>query len=121
MLPNTTAAINDGSADHFYDLRIVGNNKSVRVESAAPVDQPANVTISHATTGSGLKTTRRSVVRFDRVVEDALGNQGTMSAYLVVSTPEKVVPAGQAGKTVAELLAFLGTSTYKSQFLNGEI
>jgi hypothetical protein len=120
--PSQIPDLNDGTVDHDYDL--VDMSKpyfAVRREAAAALDQPATITISHQTTGSGLQTKTRSLVRLDRVVEDADGNQATQSAYLVVEVPEKITTTASVTKTVAELVDFLGTSGYVAKLLNKEV
>lgn len=121
MLPNTTANISDGTDNHVYDLRSVGDNKSIRVETAADLDKPATLTISHEMIGDGIKSRRRSVVRLDDVVEDSEGNQGVISVYQVVDAPVKVTDIATVTKTHTKLASFFATSTYKTQFLAGEI
>lgn len=121
MLPNTTANLSDGTDNHVYDLREIGKRQSIRQESAAPNDQPATLTISHQDVGAGNSQIRQSLLRFDRVVENEQGLQGVSSAYLVVRNPIKIADTEQVEKTLTELVSFLGTSTYKDQFLAGEI
>lgn len=123
MYPNDTPNISDGTSNHVYSLVSLGAGKdisSVRRESAAAADQPATLTIKHQTTGKDLATTNSSLIRFDRVVEDAGGNQGTVSAYLVFRWPPKVTDAATALKSVTELVSFLGIATYKDKMANQE-
>lgn len=121
MFDNTILDISDGVADHDYDLREVGNQRSVRSESAAPLDQPATLTIQHQEVGSGIKSVRRSVARFDRVVENEEGEQGTISCYFNVVQPLKVATAAETAKTLTEMVSFLNTAGYTTKFLAGEI
>lgn len=121
MLPNTTANISDGTANHVYDLRKTGDWSSTRYEAAAPSDQPATLEISHKEQGKGLKSTRSSLLRFQRVVEDADGNQDVIDAHLVVRYPTKIATTAQVLATTNEAINFFGVSTYKTQFLGGEI
>lgn len=122
MYPTDTPNISDGSANHVYSLVKLGSDEisSVRREAAAPSDQPADLIIKHQTTGSDLKTVNSSLLRFDRVVEDADGNQGTVTCYLVLRWPPKITTAAQAQKSVNELVAFLAVAGYKDKFTNLE-
>lgn len=121
MFPNDTAAITDGSVTHVYGLTSLGDRKSIRSESAAPSDLPAEVTISHQDVGTGLGLRRRSNLSFSRMAEDADGNQGVVRAYLVVEQPLKIASTATVKKTTTELIAFLAVATYHDKFLTAEI
>lgn len=122
MYPNLIEDLTDGTTDHDYDLREIGNQKSVRYDIASELDKPATLTISHQTTGSGTKTMRSSVLRFDAVREREVDEaQGTDSVYLVVRTPVKVSTTADVKKLVSQLADFLGTATYVDKLLAGEI
>jgi len=118
MYPNDTAAISDGSATHVYSLLKLGEKDimSVRRESAAPADQPATLTMKHREVGKGLSTEVQSMARFDRVVEDAGGNQGTVSCQVTLRWPSKVTTVAQAQKSLNEAIAFFAVATYKDKF-----
>jgi len=118
MYPNDTAAVSDGSATHVYSLIKLGDKdiSSVRRESAAPADQPATLTIKHREVGEGLKTEAQSMYRFDRVVEDASGNQGTVSCQVTLRWPVKVTTVAQAQKSLNEATAFVAVAGYKDKF-----
>lgn len=120
--PVDTANISDGSANHVYSTIKMGENQimSVRRESAAPADQEALLTIKHQVIGTGLTAENSSLLRFDRVVEDASGNQGTVSAYMVLRWPPKITTAAVAQKSLNELVAFLAVAGYKDKFTNLE-
>lgn len=118
MYPNDTANISDGSANHVYSLVKLGETDimSVRRESAAPADQPATLTIKHREVGKGLQTEAQSMARFDRVVEDASGNQGTVTCQVTLRWPTKVTTVAQAQKSLNEAIAFMGVAGYKDKF-----
>lgn len=118
MYPNDTAAISDGTSTHVYSLQKLGDADimSVRRESAAPSDQPAILTIKHREVNKGLATEAQSMVRFDRVVEDAAGNQGTVSCQVTLRWPTKVTTVAQAQKSLNEAIAFFAVSGYKDKF-----
>lgn len=123
MYPLDTPNISDGSANHVYSWISSGAGgeiSSVRRESAAPSDQEALLTIKHRTEGSGLTTRVSSVIRFDRVVEDGTGNQGTVGAQFTLRWPPKICTAATAQKSLNELLAFFAIATYKDKFTNLE-
>jgi len=123
MYPTDTPNISDGTTNHVYSLVNLGAGldiSSVRRESAAPADQPANLSIKHQTSGKDYGKVHSSLVRFDRVVEDATGNQGTVSAYMVLRWPPNVTTAAVAQKSVNELVSFLGISGYKDKLTNLE-
>lgn len=122
MFANLIEDLTDGTTDHDFDLREIGNQKSVRYDIAAPLDKPATLTISHVQTGNGDKTFRNTLLRFDAVREreaDAL--QATESVYLVVRTPIKVSSTADTTKLVSQMVDFLGTSGYIGKLLAGEI
>lgn len=121
MYPTTTPNIYDGTDNHVYDVVEIGSYRCVRREAGAPLDQPATLTVSHQHTGSGINTKTRSLVRFDRTVEDGDGNQATQSAYLVVETPTKISNDASIKKTITELTSFLAISGYVDKLLNEEI
>jgi len=121
MFANLIEDINDGTVDHDYDLRALGDNKSVRSDTAAAIDKPATITISHVNTGSGDKLYRNSLVRFDAVVERDDQVQGTNSVYLVVRSPVKVTTAAELTGLLAQMVSFLGTSGYTAKIVAGEI
>lgn len=121
MIPIDTANITDGTDNHVYSIVSIEPYKSIRREAAAGNDQPALLTISHQRTGTGLTSRTRSLVRFDRTVEDADGNQATQSAYLVLEVPTKITSDASIGKTLNELVAFLAVSGYTGKILNEEI
>lgn len=122
MYPTDTANISDGSANHVYSLVKMGETEisSVRRESAAPADQPATLGIKHREVGKGLTTEAQSMIRFDRVVEDASGNQGTVTCMVKLTWPNKVCTAATAQKSLNEALAFFAVSGYKDKFTNLE-
>lgn len=122
MYPIDTAAISDGSATHIYSQVLMGQDRieSVRRESAAPADQKALLTIKHRESGKDEQTVVESVVRFDRVVEDANGTQGTVSAQLTLRWPNKIATAATAQKSLNELIAFFAIAGYKDKFTNLE-
>jgi hypothetical protein len=93
----------------------------VRREAAAAADQPALMTISHQQSGSDLQHRVSTLVRFERIQEDAAGNQGSVEASLVFRWPDKIVTAAVAQKTLIELIAFLAISGYKDKLTNLEI
>lgn len=124
MFANLIEDIIDAAAgtDHDYDLRSLGDNKSVRYDIAAPLDKPATLTISHVETGKGDGLYRNSLVRFDRVVERSEDQvQGTQSVYLVVRTPLKVAAADDPTKLLYQMYDFLATAGYQAKIVAGEI
>jgi hypothetical protein len=125
MFANLIEDLNDGTTDHDYDLRSLGDQKSIRFDIAADLDKPATLTISHSLTGSGDKQYRNTLCRFDAVVERSEDQvQGTESVYLVFRTPTKVSDAATRVKLANQMLTFLGTVAAHAnvtKLLNGEI
>lgn len=122
MYANLIEDLNDGTLDHDYDLRSIGDQKSVRYDIAAAADLPATLTISHVETGKGDDKVKNSLLRFDRTVERASDEkQGTVSAYLVIRQPVKVMASGDAQYVVNQLIDFLSTATYADKLIAGEI
>jgi len=121
MFANLIEDMNDGAADHDYDLREIGNQKTVRYDTSAALDQPATLTISHTSTGSGDAQFRNSLVRFDAIREREDGVQGLESVYVVVRTPVKVSSAANINKLILQLKDFLATAGYTDKLVAGEI
>lgn len=121
MFVNLIENISDGAADHDYDLRSIIGSKSIRSDIAATLDLPATLTISHVKSGSGLKTSRRSLVSLDQQVEDAAGNQDLLRAYMVLVVPEKVTTVAAVVKQITLLKSFLATATFIDKIVAQEI
>jgi hypothetical protein len=122
MFANLIEDISDGTLDHDFDLRSLGDQKSVRYDIAAALDKPATLQISHTQTGSGDKAFRNTLLRFDAVRERAADEvQATESVYLVVRTPVKVSTTAQTTELVNQMVDFLGTAGYVGKLLAGEI
>lgn len=113
--------LNDGAANHVYDTVVTGDYKTVNREALAAIDKPATLTISHQQSGSGSTAKVRSLIRCDRVTEDALANQGLNVAYAVIEWNPKVTTAADVKKTIAELIAFLSASGFQDKILNLEV
>lgn len=122
MFANLIEDLNDGTIDHDYDLRSIGDQKSVRFDAAATLDKPSTLTISHVKTGTGDKEYRNTLARIDSVVERASDEiQGTVSVYLVIRTPTKVTDAAGTKKVVLQLQDFLDDVGAVDKLINGEI
>lgn len=109
---DNNVTVSDGTNNHTYGITEVGTRKSVRSESAAPLDQPANLRISHETVGSGISQRVRTLAAFDRVVEDSLGNQGTVKVNFTMDVPVKVAESPEVLLTSKECLNFLSGTSY---------
>jgi len=121
MIPIDTPNITDGTANHVYSVVSIADYKSIRREAAAAADQPALLTISHQFSGVDLAHKVSSLVRFERTVEDAAGNQGLVEAYTILRWPDKITTAAIAQKTLNEMIAFWAVSGYKDRITNVEI
>lgn len=107
MYPNPIV-INDGAANRSFDYRGSGNEQSSYRDATAPLDQPHTISIKHTVAGKGsVNQTRRTLVRIDKVVENAEGVQGTLSAYVVLVVPEKVATSAQCTAELTLLSDFL--------------
>jgi hypothetical protein len=123
MYPNDTANISDGTSNHVYSLVTLGEKGQIaseRTEASAPADQPAKLTIKHKTVGTELATEAQSMIRFDRVVEDANGNQGTVSHQLTSRWPVKICTSATAQKGLNEMKAFFAVAGYQDKFYQQE-
>jgi len=120
MFPATIPDLTDGTVDHDYDQQYSEGRKVVRKDIASTLDQPTLLTISHAETGTGQKARLDSLLRFDRSVADAEGNEDTVVVYLVIRNPIKVATAAQVKEVVSQMTDFLGTATYADKLINGE-
>jgi hypothetical protein len=122
MFANLIEDINDGAADHDYDLRKTGDNMSVRKDITADLDKPGLITISHQTVGSGDKQVQNTLLRFDLTVERSEDQvQAPMSWHLVGRVPTKVATAAQAEALLNQLISFLGKTDAKSMLIGGHI
>lgn len=119
--PTTIPTLTDGTVDHNYDLRNYDGRRAIRKDDQSTLDLPATMTIQHSETGSGLQSKQNSNVRFDRVVEDADGNQGTIECLWTLRIPTKIATTAQVTEQVNQLIDFLGTGTYVAQVINGEV
>jgi hypothetical protein len=122
MLGIDTVALSDGTATHIYSLVKLYENeiKSVRREAAAGFNNPKLLTISHQESGSGLTAKVSSLVRFDRVVEDASGNQGTIEVYRVTRYSRNIATSAQVRELQVELNSFDAAAGYSDKQLNLE-
>jgi len=121
MYPNLIEDLNDGVADQDFDLRKINETGSVRSDITATLDQPHTLSIRHETVGSGNGETRRSNVKFDRVVENADGVQGKLTVSLTVTAPTKVTDVATIDKELNLMKSFLATSGYIAKLSAGEI
>lgn len=121
MFPNTIEDLTDGTTDHDYDLRSINGSQTIRADIAATQNEPATLTISHSKSGTGESQVQNSLVRFDRTVSDADGNQGVISAYLVLRNPVKTATAAQVLQVIKQLVDLLNTGTNATMVINGEI
>lgn len=106
MYPNPIA-LNNGTAAVSFDLRSTSIDASQYKDGSAALDLPHVINIKHTTQGSGLAMNRRTLVRIDRTVEDANGNQALLSVYMVAVIPEKVATSAQVTEQVTLLKDFL--------------
>lgn len=112
----TALTINDGVGDHVFDTVAVGNYSVTRRDASADLDKPSTMDIAHKFVGD----VSQSKVRFDRVVEDANGVQGKISAYLVFHTPTKVATAADVQLAIESLRAFVTTAGVVDKLINLE-
>jgi len=112
----TALTVNDGVGDHVFDTVNNGNYAVTRRDASAALDKPSTMDIAHKFVGD----VAQSKVRFDRLVEDANGVQGKISAYLVFHTPTKVATAAEVKLAIDSLLDFLGTAGVIDKLINFE-
>lgn len=120
MYPNLIENLNDGVADQDFDLRSINANGSIRGDIAAALDLPHTLSIRHETVGSGNAETRRSNVKFDKVVE-ADGVQGKLTVSLTITVPTKVTDVATVVKEITLMKSFLATSGYIDKLSVAEI
>lgn len=74
---------------------------------------PHRLTVSHSESGAGIKTRRRSLVRFDKTVMSTVDATVpvTVSAYAVLDAPVGALTAStELSNVLAELMSFLATT-----------
>lgn len=99
--------LSDGTSNHIYsDVGSSGLFDRMRREAAAPLDQPADLRISHQVTGTLLTTTNRSRVLLEKTVEDASGNQGIIRVSILTQVPVKIATAAQVLLVQKQAVAF---------------
>lgn len=122
MYPNPIP-VSDGTSTINFDYKGSSEDQSkYQVNDSTNLDQPHSITIKHTKTQvNSVNQTRRTLVRFDKVVEDGQGNQGTLSAYLVVVIPEKITDVDTVGAEINLMKNFLAASGYITKIVNAEI
>lgn len=120
MYTNPIAASNGTSTINF-DYRGSQTNQSEYKDASAALDQPHTLKVSHQYSGSGLTRRRRTLTRIDRVVEDANGEQGTLSVYLVVDIPEGVSTTTQVTEQVTLMKNHLAASGVIGKIVSADI
>jgi hypothetical protein len=122
MFANLIEDINDGTTDHDYDLRKVGDNESIRRDVASPADQPAFLRIAHQSVGKGDGLKQRSLVQFTRTVERSEDQvQGDIKVNVTVEQPVKVATSAQVLEEVSKMLSFFGVSGNPALIISGTI
>lgn len=121
MYPNLIENLNDGAADQDFDLSSINANGSIRRDITASLDQPHTLTIRHETVGSGNAETRRSNVKFDKIVENDDGVQGKLTVSLTVTAPTKVATVAQITKEITLMKSFLAAAGYIDKLAVAEI
>jgi hypothetical protein len=125
-LPAQIINLNDGAADHDYDLvgyEIVnGVNRSVRRETtdADNLAKPKFLIISHQTVGLGLTQRVRSLVQLKKTHVNADGIRSEVICQTVFDIPVNLVAAAEAKKTVLELLDAFVTAGFTDSIINQE-
>lgn len=121
MLPNPVSASN-GTATVNFDYRGSTPDASQYKDASASLDQPHTFSARHTVQNKGKITqVRRSVYRIDRTVEDGLGNQGTLSVYLVTVVPEKVATTAQVTEQVVLMKNILAVAGMTDDVVAAEI
>jgi len=115
MLSNTltTNEIKDAAgAEVEFERSAISEASTTYKKIAEDVANPLRMSISHQHVGSGTTATRRSVLRFDRGVTNAVSQaKGTSSAYVVLSSPCGMLENGNNDKAVlAHLISFIAST-----------
>jgi hypothetical protein len=113
MLSNTlvTNEVKNAASTEVEFERVSINGQTTEFKAVAEViGTPHRISVSHSRSGSGDAIVRRSVIRFDKTVEDTVtGKANQVSAYIVVSIPERNSAAAAA---ITDLLAELGSLVF---------
>lgn len=122
MYPNPIVLEKAPTVDVTFDFRGSTIDASQYRDVAATLDLEHGLSIRHQVTNKGSNTqTRNSVIRFDRIVENEQGVQGTLSVYLVVRTPEKVATMAQLTEQLTLMQSFLNEAGFIDRIKAGEI
>lgn len=112
----TALTVNDGVGDHVFDTVKNGDYEVVRRDASAPLDQESIMRIAHDRKTDVV----RSVVRFERVVEDANGVQGKLFAQLTLGVPVKIAVLLDVQKAYDSLRLFMTTAGVRDKLINLE-
>lgn len=124
MYPNPIP-LNNGAEVINYDYRgPLGENGSKYVGPTDVVELglAPQLSIKHSVSGvNTINETQRSLVRLDAPVKDAAGNRGTISCYVVLSIPRKLVTETDVTYIGVQIKNFLTATGYLAKLINGEI
>lgn len=120
MYPNPIP-ISNGTATISYDYRGSNIDSSSYKDASAALDQDHSLVVKHQHVGAGVSRQRRTLIRIDRIVEDAQGVQGLLSVYLNVVIPEGIATSTQVTEQVTLMKNFLSASGYIAKVVSGDI
>lgn len=120
MYPNPIP-ISNGTATINFDYRGSQVDQSQYNDASAALDQEHKLSVKHQRQGSGTSRVRKTLVRIDRIVEDAQGVQGTLSVYTVVVIPEGIATSAQVTEQVTLMKNFLAATGYIAKIVAADI
>jgi hypothetical protein len=122
MYPNPIALDAPGETTTSFNYQGSTIDASLYKDASAALDVPHTLTIKHQTSKTGqVGQERRTLVRFDRRVENEQGEQGTLSVYQVIVIPEKIATAAQVEGELELMREFLKSDGFIDKIIAGEI
>jgi len=94
------------AVERVYDETVRGPNSTIRSVSAAPIDEPQTLTVSHETSKDG-KRRNSAIILKDVVKDDDNVSYGNVQVMLKVSSDLQIVPKATIKALVAVLISLL--------------
>lgn len=120
MYPNPII-ISDGATNINFEFGGSSIDESKYRDASAALDQEHTLVVKHQRTGSGITRMRRTLIRIDKIVEDAQGVQGLLSWYTNVIIPEGIATTAQVVQQVTLGKSFLSTAGFIAKVVAAEI
>lgn len=115
---NETLTYSDGTNDHAYSTVVTGDYKRVRRVPDTELDTPELLTISHDVNSK--TNVSRSLVKFEKVLENEAGVKGTISIHKVITIPREIAVLADVTALEAQMAAMMAVSGNLEKLVNLE-